>query len=162
MRSRAARAAACAARCFFADGFVTRGDFIDALRHFLKFAFGIVMAFGAQNCVNLRFDERDDHFAYRFDAAVEVQCANQRFECAAQNSGAFAHKQKFAQIDAAGKIGEHFGAYQRRAEAGQFTFSDVGEMVVKIFTGDKIENGIAQKFQPFIVAQGRVWHFVEV
>jgi len=129
------------------------------------------MAFRAQYFVNFPFNEWGDKLLDGFQPLVKIQRPNQRLECAARNSGAFsaagvlfpfAHIQKRAQFYARSKIGEHFRAHQRRAQAGKFALFYARKVVIKVFCGHKIENGIAQKFEPLIIFQRVIRVFIQV
>jgi hypothetical protein len=67
-----------------------------------------------------------------------------------------------AQIPFAGKAGQGAAPDQHGAQAGQGTLSHLGEAVVKVLSSHKVENGVAQEFQAFIILEGKIGMLVQV
>jgi hypothetical protein len=73
-----------------------------------------------------------------------------------------AHQQVATQIPFAGKASQRAASHQDGAQAGQGAFPHLGEAVIQILTGHKVEDGIAQEFEAFIVLEGKLGMFVEI
>src|SRR6266704_2559408 len=105
-----------------------------------------------------RLDE--NKFFRCLKAAVEINGANQRFECIGQcrcslapATGFFSasHQKIPSQIEGGGVHLQCFTRYQPRAQFRQLSFSLAAKMAKKILGDDELEDGATEKFQALII-----------
>src|SRR5712692_10030462 len=99
-------------------------------------------------------------FSRLLQIAVEVNCADQRFEGVGQGrcSGATAacffaasHQKESSQVQSRGVFFQRFLRNQSRPQFRQLPFRLVAEMPKKMFGDNELKNGVAQKFKTLIV-----------
>ena len=110
-------------------------------------------------------DEPVDDALGRLKAAVHIRRGNDRLHRIRDDAGAFsaaalclavAKQQKISQPDGVRLLGKIRLADEVSADARQLSLRSGGEAPVEIVRHDEAQNGIAQKFQPFIVTDAAV------
>lgn len=100
-----------------------------------------------------------DEPASHVEAAVQVKGADHRLERISEYrlllpaAGAFlAFSQEHVALDAESQrdVSERFAPDQRRAQLGQLSLRQVGEILVQKMSYRKLHNGIPEKFQPLV------------
>ena len=94
-----------------------------------------------------------------FQAAVEVDCAEDRFESIAQDRGPFtatgqvflaAEIQRISDSDFARLPCQYGFADQKRFYLGEFAFPLVGVTVEQVFGDDEIEDGVSEELETLV------------
>src|SRR5437763_12259653 len=108
--------------------------------------------------IGARLDE--NKFFRRLKAAVEINSANQRFECIGQcrcslapATGFFppSHQKIPSQIERGGVHLQCFTRYQPRTQFRQLSFGLDAKMAKKILGDNELEDGVTEKFQALII-----------
>src|SRR5260370_4439831 len=108
--------------------------------------------------IGTRLDE--NKFSRCLKAAVEINSANQRFECIGQcrcslapATGFFpaSHQKIPSQIERGGVHLQCFTRYQPRAQFRQLSFSLAAKMAKKILLDDELEDTVPENFQALII-----------
>ena len=151
-------------RSRFIDHDIFRNRAELTLQVFQEFTLVIRKIFGRDNFLHTREMELVQNRAHLFKAAIQVDSAKNRFVGVSQNAFfaaaaelffGLAYLHVFAQAPFLGRLGAGVSRNNGALALRKFTFRIVGISLVKIFGGEHVQHGIAQKFQTFVVARVR-------
>ncbi|MNN12499.1 hypothetical protein D3C81_1254930 [compost metagenome] len=144
--------------------FVARQFAATRLQELLQAGFRILVGIDQGQLVEIGCQPGQHAIARRLHAGVQVDGADQRFggvgqdRLAAETAAlqlARAQAQVFAQVKASGQYRQGLALDQPRAQARQLAFAGLGEALEQRFTGDEVEDRIAEELEAFVVAPGK-------
>src|SRR5580692_11325333 len=150
-------------RAGFAGEAVLRGMTTASLQEFLKSAFAIGIGDAVAIFESLEKDSSFQETANGIEAAIKVDRGDDRFEGVGEKGGLVAatgffftpaEAEMFAESEATSGDFEGVGVDDAGTAFGKLTFAPVGEIGEEIFAGEEFENGVAEKFETFIVLYG--------
>jgi hypothetical protein len=150
-------------RAGFAGEAVLRGMTTASLQEFLKSAFAIGIGDAVAIFESLEKDSSFQETANGIEAAIKVDRGDDRFEGVGEKGGLVAatgffftpaEAEMFAESEATSGDFEGVGVDDAGTAFGKLAFAPLGEIGEEIFAGQEFENGVAEKFETFIVLYG--------
>ena len=133
------------------------------LQQFLQLAFGIFEVGNHFQPAELLAELAEDKIPRGLEASIEENRAQQRFEGIGQGGRALAtaaglfapaENQMFAQTEPASLLGKRAAIDHLRPGLGQRAFTHHRKFFVEFNREDKLQHGVAEKFQPLIMLYG--------
>jgi len=149
---------------FFVEEFVAWGGVEGALGVLLEHAFEVALMLFGVSFVKEGPDEIEDELAGGFDAAVEIDGTDERFEGGGTAGGgqfsmidhSFSDAEEAAQADVFGDVGTGAAGDNHALDFGELAFEVAGKASVEFGTDDHTEDGVAKEFESFVAFQGVV------